>query len=204
MFDHHLVGDGSPGRCFAHFQDHSASSLGAATIVFEQGVAYIASAHPMTQQPAVDEKNDEHHTPGNISVAHFRLADASVSQKHDGVLGSTFSTTYDAPVEDDDEEPISPVSESTKKGSRPCKGKRIRYKKLVERLKDEISAHPTTFQLENVVLPPSLMKNEKRRFLLMDLIERHRHQVQMGNEPIEDSSGPLTPEGVSELVYISL
>jgi len=64
-----------------------------------------------------------------------------------------------------------------KRPSRPCKGKRERYRNFVERLKMEISANPESFRMENIALPPSLVENARKRENLMHFIECYRREV---------------------------
>jgi len=56
---------------------------------------------------------------------------------------------------------------SRKARVRPCKGKRMRCRKLFERLSSEVAANPGSFNAEDTRLPPSISKNAevKARFL---------------------------------------
>jgi hypothetical protein len=46
---------------------------------------------------------------------------------------------------------------------RPCKGKRIRFKKFVERVQNQITADPCGFDLENLEWPAVLLDNDLNR-----------------------------------------
>lgn len=63
------------------------------------------------------------------------------------------------------------------KKSRPCKGKRQRYKKLVERLKTEISSNAESFNIEDVRFPPSLLKNTEQREKLIHYMGCYQNKV---------------------------
>jgi len=73
------------------------------------------------------------------------------------------------------DEPAADAEE--KKKSRPCKGKRHRYKKLVHRLQKKISENPEVFTMDEVVLPPSLQANANQRLKLIDRMERYQNKV---------------------------
>lgn len=59
---------------------------------------------------------------------------------------------------------------------RPCKGKRDRYRKLLNRLTNLIECDPH-FNMEKVELPPSIASNEAVRAKLMATIKTHAEQV---------------------------
>jgi len=63
------------------------------------------------------------------------------------------------------------------KKNRPCKGKRNRYKKLVQRLETQISENPEIFDIDQVVLPPSLQANHSQRLKLIDRMERYKNRA---------------------------
>jgi len=63
------------------------------------------------------------------------------------------------------------------KPSRPCKGKRMRYKKFVERLKREISADPETFSIKSVTFPPNLEENLQKQERLINHMMSYQKQV---------------------------
>mmetsp|Transcript_104558 Transcript_104558/g.191674 ORF Transcript_104558/g.191674 Transcript_104558/m.191674 type:complete len:137 (+) Transcript_104558:37-447(+) len=56
-----------------------------------------------------------------------------------------------------------------KRPQRPCKGRRIRYQKLVLRLKEAIEKDPESFDFEALVLPPSISRN----LILKDKLRKH-------------------------------
>jgi len=73
-------------------------------------------------------------------------------------------------------EPVAEEQNQAKK-CRPCKGKRNRYKKMVDRLQKQISENPEVFRMDQVVLPPSLQANDRQRLRLFDRLKRHQHKV---------------------------
>jgi len=66
------------------------------------------------------------------------------------------------------------------KKSRPCKGKRNRYKKLVLRLQADIKADPVSFDLNMLSLPPSLQANDEQRRRLQNRLEHFRLLANQG------------------------
>jgi len=68
-------------------------------------------------------------------------------------------------------EPISssPEDQQTQKGkkSRFCKAKRDRYRKLVERLVEQVRKNPLTFDLDSADLPASMMVDPKSKAKLL-------------------------------------
>jgi len=73
-------------------------------------------------------------------------------------------------------EPVVEEQNQAKK-SRPCKGKRNRYKKLVDRLQRQISENPVVFAMDQVDLPPSLQANDRQRLRLIDRLKSYQHKV---------------------------
>jgi len=61
--------------------------------------------------------------------------------------------------------------------SRPCKGKRDRYTKLVKHLENQILDNPDSFNLDPARLPPSLQSNGKQREKLMQRIQSFKDRV---------------------------
>merc|ERR1712190_482986 len=60
---------------------------------------------------------------------------------------------------------------------RPCKGKRDRYRKFVDRLIHLIDEDPDSFNLRNVELPPSIASNEDARTKLVTEVTAHLEDV---------------------------
>jgi len=73
-------------------------------------------------------------------------------------------------------------SKKRRRANRPCKGKRLRYQKLVARLQSELLACPETFNMEKVMLPPNILENERKRLTLISRMDQFRHQVCKGGE----------------------
>jgi len=73
-------------------------------------------------------------------------------------------------------EPVAEEQNQSKK-CRPCKGKRNRYKKMVDHLQKQISENPEVFTMDQVILPPSLQANDRQRLRLFDRLKRHQHKV---------------------------
>lgn len=65
---------------------------------------------------------------------------------------------------------------------RPCKGKRDRYRKLLNRLTNLIECDPCSFNMDKVELPPSIASNEVVRAKLMAKIQLHAEQVMADRE----------------------
>jgi len=67
--------------------------------------------------------------------------------------------------------------DQVQKMPRPCKGKRNRYKKLVQRLQTQIMANPGGFTMDDIVLPPNLLANHTQRLKLIDRMKRYQQEV---------------------------
>lgn len=63
------------------------------------------------------------------------------------------------------------------KKMRPCKGKRIRIRKIMNRVSGEIESAPDDFSYESLSLPPSLRANEKLESKLRVQLENYRREV---------------------------
>jgi len=66
-----------------------------------------------------------------------------------------------------------------RKRSRPCKGKRNRYKKFVKRLQIQFLEDPSSFKLETISLPSSLQKNDNLQARLMHRMENFMYQAKI-------------------------
>jgi len=75
--------------------------------------------------------------------------------------------------------------------SRPCKGKRRRYKQFVESLQIQISEDPEYFDFKNVAFPPNLRDNAKKREILIRQMQNFHTQVKQA------SAGQLFGVGLS-------
>jgi len=73
-------------------------------------------------------------------------------------------------------EPVAEELNQAKK-SRPCKAKRNRYKRLVDRLQRQICENPEVFTMDQVALPPSLQANDRQRLRLIDRLIVYRNEV---------------------------
>jgi len=68
--------------------------------------------------------------------------------------------------------------------SRPCKGKRSRYNKFVERLRDTAMEAPHLIDIQSVVWPPSLQNDQQKQLKLMTyLTECKLQQLKLQGEP---------------------
>jgi len=75
-------------------------------------------------------------------------------------------------------------TEKSKRKSRPCKGKRLRYRKFMERLRDDVMAFPHLMDVQSVAWPPSLQNDfQKQQKLMMQLTESKLQQLKMQGEP---------------------
>jgi len=73
-----------------------------------------------------------------------------------------------------------------KKGSRakrPCRGKRLRYNRLLLRMCAHVEQDPTSFTLGDLALPPSLIGNPKRYQLFQAQMQWYQHQISVGERP---------------------
>jgi len=78
---------------------------------------------------------------------------------------------------------------------RPCKGKRIRYNRFVERLCTQVEDDPTSFSLRDVTLPPSIIANPKKYKLLEAQMHWYQQQLLAGQKPDKlpkDAKGLVT------------
>jgi len=103
-------------------------------------------------------------------------------QEQASIIGWTHSGSSASPHNSDqsqsDENPCnSNAAQHKKRPSRPCKGKRLRFRKFVERLKTQIDSKVEFFDIEEVAWPPSLEINDKKRQLLIQRIEQYQHKA---------------------------
>jgi len=68
------------------------------------------------------------------------------------------------------------------KRSRPCKGKRLRYRRFVERLITQISENPESCNVESAAFPPSHQEDKDKLGKLMHRMQCYRDQVKAGIE----------------------
>jgi hypothetical protein len=74
------------------------------------------------------------------------------------------------------------VLEKTKRmNSRPCKGQRERYKKMMTRLMSEIDQNPE-FILEDARLPPSVLSDSVRKQKLEEKLQTYQERVRRESE----------------------
>jgi len=59
----------------------------------------------------------------------------------------------------------------------PCKGKRLRYRRFVERVYSQIHKDPASFNLGDVVLPPSLAANPKKLFFFQQQVQAYQQKA---------------------------
>jgi len=69
------------------------------------------------------------------------------------------------------------VNHMKKRRSRPCKGKRLRHRNFVARLKTEITATAESFSIEKILWPPSYQASEKRRQNVIRSLQHHQYSV---------------------------
>jgi len=69
------------------------------------------------------------------------------------------------------------ATRKSKRHPRPCKGKRLRYKKFVESLRAEIETKAGSFNIDDVAWPPSLQENPRRRQRVILLMEQFQQQL---------------------------
>jgi len=74
------------------------------------------------------------------------------------------------------------VTTSASKQQRPCKGKRLRYRKFVQRLKRQASENPNSFDMKDVELLPSLLNHAERRERLMLYMERFQRNLKCAED----------------------
>jgi len=72
------------------------------------------------------------------------------------------------------------TKEPGKKRYRPCKGKRLRYKRFVERLHMQVAMDGESFNMDQVLWPPSLQADDKKRQKLIRCMENFHHQINNG------------------------
>jgi len=60
---------------------------------------------------------------------------------------------------------------------RPCKGKRLRSRKFMERLKTDIDDDVEFFNIQEVVWPPNLLADEKRRRHIIQRMKEYQQTV---------------------------
>jgi len=149
-------------------------SLSSSTrVVVQDGIAFIIRHASMTAESIDEQPNtDRAQIPCKEPVLEMDATCCSSVYGQESMNDSVLSD---------------PAWEKTKsnkssRASRPCKGKRLRYQKLVVRLKSELLASPKTFDMEKVLLPPSMLQNERKRLMLIGRMDQFRQQVCMGEE----------------------
>jgi len=107
-----------------------------------------------------------------------------LSAEEDGKHATSFVTSQDSDATECDHAGTFEADDEKQgvRKSRPCKGKRNRYKKLVKSLKGQISENPDSFCLEPTSLPPSLQRNKKQQEKLMQQMQIFKYQVRMRQE----------------------
>jgi len=103
-------------------------------------------------------------------------------QEQASIIGWTHSGSSASPHNSDqsqsDENPRnSNAAQCKKRSSRPCKGKRLRFRKFVERLKTQVDSKVEFFDIEEVAWPPSLETNDKKRQLLIKRMEQYQRNA---------------------------
>jgi len=73
------------------------------------------------------------------------------------------------------------MTQNNKKEQRPCKAKRQRYRKFLNKLKAQIVADPSSFDMRQVELLPSLTDHPKRLHKLTLYLENFQEQVRTLN-----------------------
>jgi len=81
-----------------------------------------------------------------------------------------------------------------RRATRPCKGRRVRYAKLVAWLCEQVEEDPTSFKLIDAMIPPSVITNRARRHLLHAQVHWYRQQLLTGNKPMK------VPKEIGQLV----
>jgi len=61
-----------------------------------------------------------------------------------------------------------------KKCTRPCKGKRERFRKYVDKVKSQVDQDPEGFDCDKLNLPDGLVQNDKGRKKVASIIENYR------------------------------
>jgi len=73
-----------------------------------------------------------------------------------------------------------------RRANRPCKGKRDRYLRFMIRVCSEVYEDPTSFNLNDVMLPPSLTSNRKKYQFFQGQIQSYQRQL-LDGESTSDS-----------------
>jgi len=82
-------------------------------------------------------------------------------------------------------------SRRRKAKQRPCKGKRDRYRKLVDRMVSLVDENPNDYNLEDLQIPPSVMANER---LLRKFTARSEKRAAEVREHLKDQDNSSRPE----------
>jgi len=103
-------------------------------------------------------------------------------QEQASIIGWTRSGSSASPHNSDQSQSVenpwnSNAARSRKRRSRPCKGKRLRFRRFVENLKTQIDSKVEFFNIEEVAWPPGLETNDKKRQLVIQLIEQYQHKA---------------------------
>jgi len=116
------------------------------------------------------QRPNEEHGSGSISIG------PCAKEAHGDTNGSDLCTEGTS-------EPV-PGNNYRTRRCRPCKGKRLRYKKFVERLIDNVMTSPHVMNVQSIDWPPSLQNDfQKQQRLMMKLAEYKLRQLKVQGEP---------------------
>jgi len=93
------------------------------------------------------------------------------------LAGTTASTHKGEQSQSEENMCNSNAGHDKKRKLRPCKGKRLRFKKFVARLQAQIDSEVEFFDMTEVVWPPSLEANRTRRQQLVQRMEQYQIQA---------------------------
>jgi len=82
-------------------------------------------------------------------------------------------------------------SKAKKKSTRPCKGKRERFRKYVDKVKLQLAKDPQGFTLHDVDFSSNLALDERGRKKVESILENYRTQVLMHDTESQPISGAL-------------
>jgi len=114
--------------------------------------------------------------------------------------GSATMASRDLKSSNDEATPCSSAVQATGKrrhrARRPCRGKRIRLKNLMSRMCAQVECEPTSFNISDIELPPSLIANPRKLQLFRAQVEFYQQQVSAGERP------KCLPQDVQKLVPV--
>jgi len=147
---------------------------------------YLMGAHSVAWPPSLHNDVQKKQWPGEVSATR----DCPSNKQNVGVISTGLHASEAQDIASGSDLGTDITSEEAacgkkaKKSNRPCKGKRERYKRFMERLKNDVMTAPHLMDAHSVAWPPSLQNDfQKQQRLMMDLTMCKLQQLKIQGEP---------------------